>query len=135
MFSSRFVAWFVGLVAVGIVVGCGKPGPTTPDSPPVVVGDPNAAARPKTGNAVFDQHCLKCHAATPPSEAVGGPKGKMGGPNLSKVAADPEHTPEWLTEHVKNPQQHKPMSRMPKFEGKLSDEEIKSVVEYMAKLK
>ena len=134
MISSRFVAWFIGLSLVGIAVGCGKPDPTAPDTP-VVAGSPNAAGRPKTGNAVFDQNCLKCHSATPPNEAVGGPKGKMGGPNLSRVAADPAHTPEWFAEHVKDPQQHKPMSRMPKFEGKLSDEEIKSVVDYMSKLK
>lgn len=134
MTSSRFVAWFVGLVFVGLVLGCGKPDPTAPDAP-VVAGNPSAAGRPKTGNAVFDKNCLKCHSVSSPGEAAGGPKGKMGGPNLSKVAADPAHTPEWLAEHVKNPRQHKPMSRMPKFEGKLSDEDIKSVVEYMSKLK
>lgn len=135
MISSRFVAWFVGLALAGFVTGCGKPDPTTPDSPAVVAGNPNAAVRPKTGNAVFDQNCLKCHSVTAPGEGAGGPKGKMGGPNLSKLAADPAHTPDWLAEHVKNPQQHKPMSRMPKFEGKLSDEDIKSVVEFMSKLK
>ena len=80
----------------------------------------------KSGNAVYDAHCLKCHP-------VGG--GKAMGPSLAKVAADPAHTAEWLAEHVRNPQGHKPGSKMPAFEKKLSAEELKSVVDYMAGLK
>ena len=63
--------------------------------------------------------------------------GKKGGraPNLAKVAADPVHTTDWLAEHVKNPKAHKPESKMPPFEGKLSADELKSVTEFLSTLK
>ncbi|MBX9583832.1 MAG: cytochrome c [Gemmataceae bacterium] len=135
-----------GLV-VAVVVGCGKKEPEVPAGPPPSYagapkfggpGTPAGPQRAKTGNAVFDQHCLKCHSVDGGAAAGGGgPKGKMGGaPDLAKVAADPAHTPEWLAEHVRNPKAHSPGSKMPTFDAsKLSDEDLKSVVEYMSKLK
>jgi mono/diheme cytochrome c family protein len=133
-----------GLVAA-VVAGCGKKEAEVPAGPPPSYagapqfggpGTPGGPQRAKTGNAVFDQHCLKCHSVDGGAAAGGGPKGKTGGaPDLAKVAADPAHTPEWLAEHVRNPKAHVPGSKMPAFAEKLSDEEVRSVVEYMSKLK
>lgn len=138
------------VLVVVVVIGCGKKEPTSeppagpgPGGPPGFAGPagpPGFAGpggqRTPTGNAVFDQHCLKCHSVDG-GGAGGGPKGKggWGNPDLAKVSADPAHTPEWLAEHVRNPKAHNPGSRMPAFDGKLSDDEVKSVVEYMGKLK
>jgi cbb3-type cytochrome oxidase cytochrome c subunit len=57
------------------------------------------------------------------------------GPDLSHVGADPTHTSDWLIEHIRNPKAHKPDSRMPAFEGKISDEDLKAIAEYLASLK
>lgn len=142
---NRPCAAAVFAVVVGVVVGCGTKEPEVPAGPPPNYagapkfggpGGPGGPERAKTGNAVFDQHCLKCHAVDGGAEG-GGPKGKggWGNPDLGKVAADPAHTPEWLAEHVRNPRAHSPGSKMPEFASKLSDEEIQSVVDYMSKLK
>ena len=86
------------------------------------------AAAPTDGQGLFEAHCTKCHAV----EGTGR-KGK--GPSLAHVAADPEHTAEWIAAHVRNPKAHEPSSKMPAFESKLKPEEIKSVAEYLATLK
>jgi cbb3-type cytochrome oxidase cytochrome c subunit len=59
----------------------------------------------------------------------------MRGPDLSKVAAESKHSRDWLAEHIKDPQQHKKESRMPKFGGRLSDDDLNAVVDYLASLK
>lgn len=63
-------------------------------------------------------------------------RGGMGkGPDLAKVGADPKHTPEWLTEHIKNPKSHKLDSRMPAFASKINDDDLRALVEFLASLK
>ena len=57
------------------------------------------------------------------------------GPDLSHVGADAKHTTAWLIEHIRNPKAHKPDSRMPAFEGKISEEDLKELAEYLASLK
>jgi mono/diheme cytochrome c family protein len=75
---------------------------------------------------MFDAHCGKCHAA-------GGSGGKGKGPDLSHIGG--EHDAEWIAEHIRNPKAHKPNSRMPAFDGKLTDEEIKSLSDYLVAMK
>ena len=57
------------------------------------------------------------------------------GPDLTRVGADPSHTPQWLAEHVKNPRSQNPTSRMPAFEGKISDQDLLALGTYLASLK
>ncbi|MBI3864808.1 MAG: cytochrome c [Planctomycetia bacterium] len=82
----------------------------------------------------------------PPSGGPGGPPGGPPGrggfgtpagraPDLSKVGADPEHTVEWLIAFIRNPRATKPDGRMPPFEGKISDDDLKSLAEFLASLK
>lgn len=140
---------FVVFVALGLLVlaaGCKKkapspgpepmPGPQPAGPGPTIdPSDPHAAAK-----TTFQQRCVRCHqsgggvAGGPPA---GGPPGRgMGrGPDLSKVAANPEHTRDWLAAHIRDPQAHKPESRMPKFAGQLSDDEIGKLADYLAGLK
>jgi mono/diheme cytochrome c family protein len=102
---------------------------------------------------LFDQQCAKCHAiggggaaGAPPAGGPpmaggpgkpGGPGGMMRrGPDLSTVGRDPAHTVDWLMEHVRNPKAHKPDSKMPPFdENKISDQDLRTLAEYLASLK
>ena len=78
--------------------------------------------------------CAKCH--TVGGTQMAGPKGKMGGPDLGKVGAEPEHTSEWLAAKIRDPQATKPQSRMPKHdEGKINEDDMKALVEYLSSLK
>lgn len=71
-----------------------------------------------------------------PGPRPGGPGGgRRGGPNLSRVGAEAEHTSEWLIAHIKNPKTHNPSSRMPAFEGKISDKDLLALGAYLASLK
>jgi cbb3-type cytochrome oxidase cytochrome c subunit len=74
--------------------------------------------------------------AEPPRDSGGsGGRGRGGrGPDLGHVGA--EHTADWIAEHVRDPQSHKPRSRMPKFpEEKISEADLRTLAEYLAGLK
>lgn len=80
------------------------------------------------GKAVYASfRCAQCHR-------IGG-QGGSGGPDLSRVGANPSRTPEWLKEHIKNPRAHSPSSRMPGFEGKIPDADLDNLVAYLGSLK
>jgi mono/diheme cytochrome c family protein len=124
-----------------VVAGCKKAAP-----PPVVAApptNPGSAKEPVAANgdpsdkyaaakATFRTQCSRCHSVTPPGEG-GGRRGK--GPSLAKVGGDPKHTKAWLSEHILNPKAHTEESRMPKFEGKIKDNDLKALVDYLASLK
>jgi cbb3-type cytochrome oxidase cytochrome c subunit len=58
------------------------------------------------------------------------------GPDLGKVGANPDHTVEWLVKFIRDPASVKERSRMPKFEtGKISDDDLNALAEYLASLK
>lgn len=126
----------IATVSFAFLAGCGKSNDS--GSPPPTKAAATPAAHDSTpaggtANTSFSQHCGKCHTVTGASPMPGGPPFK--GPDLAKVAADPTHTKDWLAEHIRNPKSHKPESRMPAFEGKLSADEIKSLGDYLAGLK
>ena len=82
----------------------------------------------EAGKAVFAKNnCANCHA-------ING-QGGRGAPDLSHVGSEEGHTAEWLVAHVRNPKAHKPNSRMPSFEGKISDQELLALGAYLASLK
>ena len=57
------------------------------------------------------------------------------GPDLATVGRDPAHTLDWFIEHVRNPKAHKADSKMPPFEGKIQDDDLKALAEYLGSLK
>jgi cbb3-type cytochrome oxidase cytochrome c subunit len=61
--------------------------------------------------------------------------GRNKGPDLGHVGGDAEHSVDWLMEHIRKPKAHKPNSRMPPYEGKISDDDLRAVAEYLASLK
>ena len=116
----------------------GKPDPVAGTNPPVMKpGSPDGGKGPAGGDpspshpgrAIFDRNgCARCHAVS----ASGGP---AKGPNLSRVGAAPDHTVEWLSDHIRDPKSHKPQSRMPGYAGKIQDQDLRSLAEYLASLK
>jgi len=57
------------------------------------------------------------------------------GPDLAKTGANPDHTVDWFIKFIKDPASVKQQSRMPKFEGKISDDDLTTLAEYLTTLK
>jgi mono/diheme cytochrome c family protein len=103
------------------MVGCSKNNASAP-------GAQDDAALAAAGKPVFDANgCARCHS-------IGGQGGRMG-PDLTRVGADPSHTPQWLVAKVKNPRATNPSSRMPPFDGKINDKDLLALSAYLASLK
>jgi mono/diheme cytochrome c family protein len=115
------VARVVGLGLFAAVLGCSQ----SNSSPPVAKAAPVVAAAPTDGKGLFDQHCAKCHGS---GGGAGARKGKA--PDLSHAGT--EHAADWIAEHIRNPKAHEPGSKMPAFEGKLQQTEIKTLADYLA---
>ena len=116
-------------VLAAATVGCnnsgsGGGGAASPTAASSAGGQATLAAAGKTVYA--NNGCAKCHA-------ISGQGGN--GPDLTRVAANPEHTSEWLVAHIKNPKAHNPGSRMPSFEGRISDKDLLALGAYLASLK
>lgn len=94
-----------------VLVGCSK----TKDG-----GTASPQALP--GKAIFlASDCGNCHGT-----------GKRA-PDLTKLGATREAA--WITAHVKNPKTHNPGSRMPAYEGKISESDLQALGSYLASLK
>ena len=122
----------LAITAMIVALGCNPSDPTPPaplDAAGAMLDEtgPHAA-----GKKVFNTSgCGRCHtvgSTTPPK--------KPGqGPDLAKVAGDPEHTPEWLADFIREPKSKKPASMMPRFQGKINDADFKALIEYLTSLK
>src|SRR5437870_653403 len=162
---QRSVIGLAGLSLLAVVAGCNRAsdppvGGPVAGVPKMAVGPkegetysgPFAAGR----KAYVANNCARCHrigddrpplAVGPPgSDGPGGKKGgkmggkmsgKMGGkgPDLTRVGADPAHTVDWLMAHIRNAKGHKPDSRMPPYEGKIQENDLRALAEYLASLK
>lgn len=112
------------------------------------------------GKKVFvANNCFKCHAINgvrgrvaggPGGPGPGGPPPGPGGPppggggfgpgggrapDLGKVGGDEEHSVAWLMEFIRNPKAKKANAKMPPFEGKIKDDDLRAMAEYLASLK
>lgn len=131
MTRGRFTRRSLALGLFVLALGCNPSGTSTPPAPePGPKGGPPPAI-PETGPhaagiRVFNAKCARCHVA------AGGRK--VQGPELTTVARDPAHTPEWLAEYIRDPKSKKPDARMP-AQGMLSEDELKAVVDYLSTLK
>jgi mono/diheme cytochrome c family protein len=150
--AGRRAAGLLACTLLGLIVvtGCSKtasgPAADSPQPAPALVAEtPAPAAVTPTptgpfaaGKTVFATSCARCHSVGPTGgqAASSGPApgwGRGRGPDLAKVGA--QHTPDWIAEHIRNPQAHKENSRMPKFAGKLKDQDMTALVEYLGSLK
>jgi mono/diheme cytochrome c family protein len=109
------------LLALVASAGCGRPIPKNDPS----VTDPEQ---------LFQIQCARCHAR---SGEPGGPNyGGSTGPPLAKIGAGTGMTAEFLAEYIRNPKSKKSVSGvMPAFGDVLTDEQIKSLAEWLAKKK
>jgi mono/diheme cytochrome c family protein len=119
-----FVVLAIGLASIAI--SCSR-------------GNPSSAADDRFTEArqIFQANCFRCHSIAGQMEhpsrnplASSAP-----GPDLAKVGANPEHSVEWLMGYIRNPKSVKTNSRMPPYEGKMSDEDLKSIAEFLSSLK
>ena len=126
--TFRLAACACCFALLAAIAGCGSDTPTNGGggAAPLPGGLPGGVS---SGNTLFDQKCMNCHAMGTPA---GGPKGPGKGPDLSKVGAAPDHTADWIAEHIKKPTTHKPGSKMPAFEGQLTAEQIKELADFLA---
>ena len=67
---------------------------------------------------------------TSPENAPG-----VAGPDLGNVGHDPAHTVDWFKAQIRGPKSHKPKARMPSFEGKIKDDDLNALAEFLASLK
>jgi cytochrome c oxidase subunit 2 len=118
----------LGLTQLALVGGCQKSGPEPPANPDGPGPQANSGEPLSAGQKVFAKSCARCHSI---GTAEGGKK-RMG-PDLSKVAANPEHTRTWLSEYIRDPKSHKPDSKMMPI--RLNDDDLKAVVDYLETLK
>jgi mono/diheme cytochrome c family protein len=143
--GSRGLLFVLACATLGAIsmTGCKKvtPAAATPPSANPTAGnaqpEPEVDASDKfaAGKTIFRAQCARCHQAAVATEQ-GGKKGRGGkGPNLATVGGDPKHTKAWLTEHINDPKSHHPQSGMPKFAGRIKDDDMKSLVDYLASLK
>src|SRR5688572_1176279 len=124
--NKRILSLLAGLLLATLLVtgGCTK----NDGSASAAAEAQRHAALIAAGQAVFAANgCAKCHAVA----GQGGGKA----PDLTRVGAEPGHTPQWLVEHVRNPRAHNPSSRMPGFEGKISDRDVLALGTYLSSLK
>lgn len=101
------VGSFVVLAALGVVL--------------LASCESNARAR-----QLIEQHkCLECHTL----------KGKGGavGPNLTSVGG--RRNRDYIYQQIKNPQSHNPRTAMPSFGGRLSENDLNTLADYLSSLK
>lgn len=130
--TNRRQVGLMGLAMLGsfaLLVGCAKSDSTNePSKETSSSSSTDSASANDPGRKVFDANgCARCHSIG------GGGRGRA--PELTHVGADPTHTAQWIADHVKNPKTHNPNSRMPAYEGKISDADLQALSTYLAGLK
>ena len=126
MASNRWPIVLVASVVLLVGIGCKRT---------KSAGEPVSLA---SGKQIYEANgCVRCHSigAASSGPQAGAPGVGMKGPNLGKVGADPGHTVAWLTAYVRNPRAQKADSRMPSFEGRIKDNDLTALAEYLASLK
>jgi cytochrome c553 len=112
--SAMLIRLELFLVVIPVLTGC------SPSKP--------ASSEPQ---ALYDFHCARCHAR---AGEPGGPSlGGSVGPDLRHIGSAKGMTAEWLAAYIRNPKSQRPDVRvMQPFEGKMTDDEIRSLAEFLA---
>ncbi|SRR6266478_8963638 len=72
---------------------------------------------------------------TPKAAAAGSTDIRSLGPDLGTVGQNPAHTVDWFKAQIRQPKSHKTKARMPSFEGKIKDEDLSALAEYLTSMK
>jgi predicted Zn finger-like uncharacterized protein len=98
-----------------------------------VAGATGSSGPLSAGQQVFQSNCARCHSTG--GDGGGRGKGRSRGPNLANVGRNPEHTVDWLMAFIREPTSKHPDSSMPGFEGRINDDDLRVLAEYLASLK
>lgn len=131
---GRIIGTTLALLSLGLLLltGCNN-NTANPTQPPPGASPGRAAEAGATGGgdvaekglAIFTaNNCGNCHKL---NELGGGQA-----PELSKIGG--EHDAAWIAAHIKDPKTHNPNSKMPAF-GQISEEDLKTLSDYLASLK
>ena len=130
-----------GLLALfSLLVGCSQT--TTPTGAPPAKQPPVQQAVKKEFDAESGPHsagkkvmvannCFRCHtvdSARGPFDASVGKR--VSGPELGITGFDPKRTVEWFMAFVR-----KGSDRMPSYEGKINEQDLRALAEYLTSLK
>ncbi len=78
------------------------------------------------GTKLFRQsECVQCHTINGKGGAVG--------PNLTTVGK--RRSRDWILQQIKNPASHNPSTAMPSFAGRLPEQDVNDLADYLAGLK
>jgi mono/diheme cytochrome c family protein len=78
------------------------------------------------GAEIFKREkCRDCHTLNGKGGAVG--------PNLTYVGS--RRTREYIYQQIKDPKSHNPRTEMPSFSGRVSEEDINALADYLAGMK
>jgi mono/diheme cytochrome c family protein len=150
-----------GLLGIALLIptACNrKEGPTAPPEGPPTGPPPEFMPKPPileevephaAGKKVYNANgCVRCHMmggppigppGGPPIGPPGGPPGPPPlpgkGPDLAKVANHKERNVEWFMKYVSNPRSVKEDSKMPPFEKKINETDLRALAEFLASLK
>jgi cytochrome c553 len=130
MLGCRWFALLLFACVVIVILGCKKKNSAPGDGGnPSDGGNGSTTAGPKE---LFEQNCQKCHGSSNPSAGPGGPKKGGKGPDLSHVGSENGRTSDYLFDYIRDPKSKKSDTGMPSFQGKLSEDGIRSLAEYLA---
>lgn len=115
---------FALMVFYWTLPGCGKSGGNGPPGGDAKAGDPKI---------LFDTHCGKCHAQA--GEPGGPQQGNSKGPNLAHIGSKQGCDADWIAKYIRDPKSVRSDTKMPKFEGMIREEELRSLAEYLARQK
>ena len=86
--------------------------------------------------------CFRCHTVNQVRGPVGSgddednnPLRRGAGPELGTAGAAPQRTVEWFMAFIRNPRSKIPTTKMPSFEGKINEQDLRALAEYLASLK
>ena len=89
-----------------------------------VTDPPKLPADTRLAEDVFATRCIGCHT-------IEGDGGKEG-PDLTHAAKKPDHTADWFVKWITDPSAVNPDAEMPPLGGKLTDQEMQAIANYLA---
>ncbi len=100
-----------------------------PPPAPAAAGAPaDASASAKYGEQLFNTvGCIQCHTIT-------GHTSTKAGPDLIMAIQKDKPTADWLKTQLTNPQAHNPLSIMPSFSSRLTDDQMNAVIAFLSSL-
>src|SRR5687767_2342813 len=116
--------------------GCGAdaPQPESGGPRPRPVFDADAEPHVAGKKVIVANGCLRCHSIHLARDAANS-KPVESASDLGTVGSDPARNADWFMAFVRRPNSVRPGIRMPAFEGKINETDLRALAEYLASLK